>query len=137
MRRGRPRPQQYEATFLPNHTAFFFSAHHRITGLTLKRFGKLRHVRKRTVDAKARKRMRIGLRLKPCGLGRVFFRPNLRPTKEESLLRREAINICRARLTLQRLHKGVVGNIEPAEIRDGFAGDEFALKVQAWLCLKT
>src|SRR5258705_12201284 len=81
--------------------------------------------------------MRISLRLQSLGLWCVLLRPNLRPAEEEPLLRGEAVNISRMWLTLERLHKRVIRDIEAAQIRDRLAGDELALHMQTWLNFKT
>ena len=81
--------------------------------------------------------MRVGLRLQPCNLGRVFLGPDLRPTKEEALLGRKAVDVRRTRLSLKRFHESVIRYIEPAEVGNGFARYELALKMQARLRFKT
>src|SRR5205807_9910465 len=103
---------------LPNLAALLLRAHHRVADLALEGFGELRHVRERPVDAEARERVRVGLRLQPRRLRRVLLGPDLRPAEEEALLRREAVNVGRARLTFQRLLEGVVGDGQPAEVCD-------------------
>ena len=65
---------------LPNLATLRFLTHHCVAGFALKRLGKLRHIRERTVDPEPRKRMRVRLRLKSHPLGRVFLSPHLRPT---------------------------------------------------------
>src|SRR5437764_13233328 len=101
---------------LPNLAALLLRANHRVADLALVGFGELRHVRERAVDAEARDRVRVGLRLKASRFGRVLLGPDLRPSKEETLLRREAVNVGRARLAFQRLLEGVVGDRQPAEV---------------------
>ena len=80
--------------------------------------------------------MRVRLRLQSRRLRRVLLRPDLRPTQEETLLRRKPVNIRRTRPALKRLLERVVSHVKSTEVGDGFAGDEFALKVQARLRLK-
>src|SRR5437868_14057597 len=96
-----PRPSFRLRRFLPYLTALIRRAHHWVALFALEGGGELLHVRERAVDAEARGRMRVGDDappglFRPDGAG-----PDLRPTEEETLFRREAVNQLRRSVSLR------------------------------------
>ncbi len=73
---------------------------HIILLLALKGGGEFRHIRERTVDAKARDGVRVVLRLICFALRSGNFRPSLRPAQKEKLFGREIADVRWFRLAL-------------------------------------
>src|SRR4029077_957696 len=115
-------PDLHPFVFRPNHW--------RVVG-NVKCLLKLRHVLKRSIYAKLRRRMRIG------GESQLLvFVANLRPPNrgerhEEALFRREAVDLFVALLWMfvQRFLQRGVGEFDSADISDVFALGELAIDV--------
>src|SRR5437016_13139453 len=105
---------------LPNLTALIRRPHHRIAFFALIGLREGRHVRQRTVDAKARERMRVGGVSQTRGFGANVLGPNLRPAKEKALFGSEAVDVLWPRFALQRFLISIVRDRQTAEIRYRF-----------------
>src|SRR5260370_27510907 len=91
-----------------------------------KRSSKFRHIRERPVAAEARQRMRVGVGHEAREFEALVGAPHLSPAQEKTLLGSKAVLVRRARLALQRLFIGGVGNGQPAEIRHAPAQPQLA-----------
>src|SRR5260370_2804697 len=94
------------------------------------RSSEFRHIRERPVAAEARQRMRVGVGHQPREFESFVRAPHLRPAQEKTLLGSKAVLVRRARLALQRLFIGGVGDGQTAEIGDAFAEHQLAILVE-------
>src|SRR5271170_8507488 len=103
---------------------------HRVSLFAAEGLGKRFHVRERTIAAKARERVRIGIGLQTCCLRPLIRSPHLGPSQEEALLRRKAVNVLRA-FAFDGFLVCSIRNGYASEVANAFAKHELAVLVQA------
>src|SRR6516165_8159322 len=103
--------------WLPDFAGVF--ADHRVPFFAPEGFRECIQVRKRAVAAEARQRVRVGVGLQAGRFCALIRAPHLRPTQEEALLWREAVDLRRT-LAGDGFFVRRVGDGEPSEIADAF-----------------
>src|SRR5579883_2738434 len=129
-RRRRRLRRLVAAPALPYRALLRFRAYHRVAELAEEGFGKLRHIAQRLVDAELVVAVHVRLREQPDEFRPFGAGPNLRPTHEEALFGRKAVDDAARMLRLPFLER-LVRDRESAQIRDLLALDLFADLVYA------
>jgi hypothetical protein len=105
-------------------------AYHPIAFLATEGASKFDHVRTWAVRAESWQRMRVGISPELRRLRPHIDGPNLGPSQEEALVRRETAGVGILRLPLQVLLVGRIGDGQATEVGDALTFYKFAVSVQ-------